>query len=110
MVKVRIDKLTAVISTCVPTSVFGYKFKGTNMNKNQPLREGIKLRYVGKTFDDFQPDEPLMTFLGYDSGSFCDLWVSYQNKVMCVCAADVEVAVEHNDVHFSDSHSASPLH
>lgn len=62
------------------------------MNKNQPLNEGVMLKYIGSGFESFRKDNPLMTFLGYDSGSFCDLWVNYQDKVICVCVADVEIA------------------
>ena len=75
------------------------------MNINQPLLEGTRLRYTGKAFRDFDHSDPFVVFLGYDSGSFCDLWVSYQNKVMCVCVADVETIELTNE--FSESLSYS---
>lgn len=62
------------------------------MDKNQQIKEGTRLKYVGKGFEDFQPDQPYMIFLGYDSNGWCDAWVDYLGKKTCVPVDEVELA------------------
>jgi hypothetical protein len=62
------------------------------MKKTHQLAEGTKLKYTGKGFENFDKDNPYMTFLGYDSHGWTDLWVDYNGKKMCVSINEVEVA------------------
>ncbi|OJW81800.1 MAG: hypothetical protein BGO69_14955 [Bacteroidetes bacterium 46-16] len=63
------------------------------MDKNKELTQGIKLKYIGRGFDDFQQEQPYMTFLGYDSHGWRDLWVNYNDKKILVSVDEVEIVV-----------------
>ncbi|WP_374163868.1 hypothetical protein [Arcticibacter sp. MXS-1] len=64
------------------------------MNKNPQIADGATLKYKGKGFENFDPAQPFMKFLGYDSYGWSDVWVEYQGNSVCVSAADVEVVQE----------------
>jgi hypothetical protein len=58
---------------------------------NQQLNPGTNLRYIGKSFEALNPAKPEMTFLGYDSNSWTDIWVDYGGAKLYVSIYDVEV-------------------
>lgn len=61
------------------------------MKNKHHLTEGTKLKYIGKGFENFDRDKPYMSFLGYDSHGWTDLWVEYDGRKMCVSSKEVEV-------------------
>ena len=58
---------------------------------NQQLIPGTKLKYTGKGFAGFDTTKPEMTFLGYDSNSWTDIWVDYNGEQNYISVYDVEV-------------------
>lgn len=76
---------------------FGVEFVNVILNINymaiihQQLSPGTKLKYIGKGFAQFDPNKPEMTFLGYDSNSWTDIWVDYDDTKVYISVYDVEV-------------------
>lgn len=60
------------------------------MNTNNELEEGTLLKYIGKGFENFDKEQPLMKFLGYDSYGWKELWVEYNGQRIHVNTAEVE--------------------
>ncbi|QKJ30980.1 hypothetical protein HQ865_14875 [Mucilaginibacter mali] len=58
----------------------------------QHMSKGDMLRYIGNHFDGFREEEPYMTFLGYDSSGWLDIWVTYQGEVKMLSVHDIELA------------------
>jgi len=52
------------------------------------------LIYTGQYFEGFHADKPYMTFLGYDSGGWSNIWGDYLGGVRFVSLNDVEIAEE----------------
>ena len=64
------------------------------MKKYIELSEGQKLVFKGKVFEGFDSKDPYLTFLGYDSSGWNDLWVDYKGKKVMVRTEDVELTEE----------------
>lgn len=62
------------------------------MSNHITFQEGQTLLYTGNGFDGFDPGQPYMTFLGYDSSSWTDFWVNYNGTKMRMRLSDVEKA------------------
>ena len=58
---------------------------------NHQLIPGTKLKYTGKGFAGFDTTQPEMTFLGYDSNSWTDIWVDHNGEQAYISLHDVEV-------------------
>jgi hypothetical protein len=58
---------------------------------NKKLAVNTRLIYKGKPFDGFDPAEPGMTFLGYDSNSWSHIWTGYKGTNQYISIHDVEV-------------------
>jgi hypothetical protein len=63
------------------------------MNKHHQLEEGTLLKYIGKGFENFNKEQPLMKFLGYDSYGWQELWVDYNGQRIHVEITEVELAL-----------------
>lgn len=61
------------------------------MSKQQ-MTKGDMLKYVGTHFEGFSEEEPFMTFLGYDSSGWHDIWVAYRGEVKFMSVKDIELA------------------
>lgn len=62
------------------------------MNKN--FQNGQLLKYIGKKLENFNKNEPCVTFLGYDDSSgWSDAWVEYKGQNFFVPCSDLEIVV-----------------
>lgn len=62
------------------------------MKKSVQLIEGQKLVFKGKDFEGFDPNDPYIVFLGYDSSGWTDVWVDYRGQKVMVRTEDVELS------------------
>jgi len=53
------------------------------------LLEGLELLYTGKAFKGFKEENPFVTFLGYDSAGWSNIWVKYGGKKIFTSLRDV---------------------
>lgn len=60
------------------------------MSKQQMMK-GDMLKYVGTHFEGFSEEQPYMTFLGYDSSGWLDIWVAYEGEVKFMSVHDIEL-------------------
>ena len=57
----------------------------------ESLEKGQKLKYVGKGFIGWNPEQPIMTFAMKDLVSSFDIWVDYNFSRMMVLITEVEI-------------------
>ncbi len=62
------------------------------MRKQVTFQDGELLLYTGEGFEEFDSQQPYMDFLGYESSSWTDLWVSYNGVKMRIQSNEVEIA------------------
>jgi hypothetical protein len=62
------------------------------MKITERLIEGLELIYKGKAFKGFKEDDPFVTFLGYDSLGWTNIWVKYKGRLVFTSVFDVDVA------------------
>lgn len=58
------------------------------------LPDQTLLIYIGQHFEGFHAEKPYMTFLGYDTAGWSNIWVDYLGGVRFVSLSDVEIAEE----------------
>lgn len=59
------------------------------MKIKEELLEGLELLYTGKAFKGFREENPFVTFLGYDSNGWSNIWVKYGNRRIFTSLKDV---------------------
>jgi hypothetical protein len=59
------------------------------MRIKEELLEGLELLYTGKAFKGFREENPFVTFLGYDSHGWSNIWVKYGNRKIFTSLKDV---------------------
>lgn len=59
------------------------------MKTKEELLEGLELLYTGKAFQGFREENPFVTFLGYDSNGWSDIWVKYGKLKIFTSLKDV---------------------
>lgn len=59
------------------------------MITKEELLEGLELLYVGKAFKGFKEENPFVTFLGYDSSGWSNIWVKYGGCAIFTSLRDV---------------------
>ncbi|MEO6499732.1 MAG: hypothetical protein ABIN95_11985 [Mucilaginibacter sp.] len=62
------------------------------MKNIEELFEGLELKYTGSAFAGFMEENPFVTFLGYDSKGWSNIWVKYFGKPVYVSLSDVELS------------------
>jgi len=53
------------------------------------LLEGLELLYSGKAFKGFKEENPFVTFLGWDSNGWSNIWVKYSGRAIFTSIKDV---------------------
>jgi hypothetical protein len=59
------------------------------MITKEELLEGQELLYTGKAFTGFREENPFVTFLGYDSNGWSNIWVKYGGRTIFTSLRDV---------------------
>ena len=59
------------------------------MIKKEELLEGLELLYTGKAFAGFREESPFVTFLGFDSHGWSNIWVKYGRLKIFASLKDV---------------------
>ena len=59
------------------------------MISKEELLEGLELLYTGKAFKGFREENPFVTFLGYDSNGWTNIWVKYGGRKIFTSLRDV---------------------
>lgn len=57
----------------------------------QHLKKGQIFKYIGKPFLNFKATEPEVTFLGYDSNGWNEIWVAYKSVPIMILLKDIEL-------------------
>ncbi|MES2279347.1 MAG: hypothetical protein V4592_25160 [Bacteroidota bacterium] len=60
------------------------------MSKQQMIKGAI-LKYIGRYFEGFIENQPYMTFLGYESCGWLDIWVAYRGEIKLLSLSDIEL-------------------
>lgn len=61
------------------------------MKNVEELFEGLELRYTGSAFAGYMQENPFVTFLGYDSNGWSNIWVKYCGRPFYTSVHDVEI-------------------
>ncbi|MDT3401550.1 hypothetical protein [Mucilaginibacter terrae] len=59
------------------------------MISKEELLEGLELLYTGKAFKGFKEENPFVTFLGFDSSGWSNIWVKYRGRAVFTSLRDV---------------------
>lgn len=59
------------------------------MITKEELLEGLELLYTGKAFSGFREENPFVTFLGYDTKGWSNIWVKYGRRKIFMSLRDV---------------------